>query len=96
MICGRGQNGKASDVDLSLHAQGACASFLQYRAGSPDGYGVLQYVGSPNNTLPAGPPPQPGSTPPFTTAFINQVRAVFMYETKDCHVGPRIAALLRS
>ena len=51
---------------------------MQYRVGSPDGYGVLQYVGAPNATLPGGTLPQPGSTAPFAINTINNVSVGYL------------------
>ena len=45
----------------------------QYRKGSPNGYAVLRYTGTPVQ-LPPTPAPQPGSVAPWTQSDFDQVR----------------------
>ena len=47
----------------------------QFRPGSAAGYGVLRYAGANASALPASPPPQPDTLPPWTLAQLNQVKA---------------------
>eukprot|EP00884_Botryococcus_braunii_P020031 jgi/Botrbrau1/6711/Bobra.0324s0002.1 len=45
---------------------------MQYRVGSPGGYGVLRYKGADNETLPTSDPPQPDTFPPWSITVSGQ------------------------
>ncbi|GAB4813291.1 hypothetical protein N2152v2_000337 [Parachlorella kessleri] len=49
------------------------SSHVQFRPGSPSGYGVLRYAGADNSTLPTDPLPQPGEVAPWSQELLNSL-----------------------